>query len=642
MGDEGTTEEVSHLGPVRRWLVVLIATGWALFQSYIAATIPLAPTPMRTIHMSFAFALTFTLLPTSRRFGRLRHVIDLVLAGVGVWSMVHLLIYFSNPEFQRLTIPHAIDIWLAWGALAVAIIAVWRATGPSLGITALLFLAYAFLGQHLPGPVGHAGFPVPRVLSFLYLRIEGMLGSAVGTSATTIFPVVLFGALLVSLGGGTFFTQLATSLMGHVRGGAGKIAVLASALFGTVSGTGPANVASTGVFTIPLMKRTGYQPAFAAAVEASASIGGQILPPIMGASAFVMADFLQVSYSTIIRHAIIPALLFYLMVMLAVHLEAVKQNLPSLDRAERPPLKPVLAAGWHFLPPLGLLIFVLGVFQRSVALGAFQATMLLLVLEFGRRLVQRRTLQAGRIINGIIAGAKGGLIVATATAAVQIVIATVGTTGIGLKLSSLLINLSGGRLLVLLILTMLASLLLGTGLPTVPTYLILAILTAPALADFGVPLIAAHFFVFYFGVMSDLTPPTALGPTVGAGIAGAPLMRTMVESMRLGLAGFILPFMFVYRPALILQGTATQIAVALVFAVIGVGLLAAGLTGYLRRRMVPWERAGFIAFALLLVFPHPIADAVGLLGAVALVALQLLWQPESRVEPRPAADGASD
>jgi TRAP transporter 4TM/12TM fusion protein len=620
---------------VRAGLVAVVAVAWALWQLRIAATIPLAPVPMRTIHLSFGFFLAFLIVPGTARLGHswLRLGIDLALGGLSVLVFMHLKWNFATPDFRRLVDPQPIDVLFGWLAIALVIVAASRAAARSLAVAAGLFLLYALYGQHIGGPAGHAGFTTERILSFLYLRVEGILGVAVGASATLIFPVVLFGALLMALGGSTFFTGLATGLLGHIRGGSAKMSVLASALFGTVSGTGAANVASTGVFTIPLMKRAGYAPPVAAAIEATASIGGQILPPIMGAAAFVMADFLGVPYGEVVRHAVIPGLLFYAALLMCVDLEARKANVARPPRSERPPLAPVVKAGWHFALPLLMLIADLGVLQRSVPRSAFRATLLLLVLDLGRRLVERRSLELKRLLDGAVAGAKGGVVIATAVGAVQVVIATVDLTGIGVKLSSLLVRLADGELWLLLVLAMLASLLLGTGLPTVPTYLILAILTAPALTELGVPLIAAHFFVFYFGAMADLTPPTALGAVVASGIAGANPSAVMMHSVRLGLVGFILPFMFVYSPGLLLNGSAGGIAYAIGIALVGVGFLAVSLTGFLFVRTGRVTAAGFAAAALLMIHPDGAATVAGLLLGSALVARQARHRRDGVVEP---------
>jgi TRAP transporter 4TM/12TM fusion protein len=640
--DETNQGGTSRADQIRAFIVATVAVAWGLWQMKIAATLPLAPVPMRTIHLSFGFFLAFLIVPGTRRVAGpwLRLGVDLVLGLLSVVVFLHLKWHFAVPDFRRLLDPQPVDTVLAWTMIALVLVVAYRAAARSLAIGSALFLLYAFFGELIPGPAGHAGFSTERVLSILYLRLDGILGVAVGASATLIFPVMLFGALLVAMGGGEFFAGLSTSLLGHIRGGSAKMAVFASALFGTVSGTGAANVASTGVFTIPLMKRAGYTPPVSAAIEATASIGGQITPPIMGAAAFVMADFLGVPYGDVVRHAIVPALLFYGALLLCVDLEACKTNATRPLRADRPPIRPVLASGWQFALPLVMLIVDLGVLQRSVPRSAFRATVLLVVLDLGRRVLARHPLDLRRLLDGAVAGAKGGVVVATAVAAVQLVIATVDLTGIGLKLSSLLVRLAGGELWLLLVLAMLASLLLGTGLPTVPTYLILAILTAPALTELGVPLIAAHFFVFYFGAMADLTPPTALGAVVASGIAGANPSTVMKHSMRLGLVGFILPFMFVYSPALLLEGPAGEIAYSIAIAMVGVTLLAVGLTGYLFAPTGRVGTAGFLVAALLMIHPHALATAAGLAVGVAFTTRQVMRRRQAALAAASGAEAA--
>jgi TRAP transporter 4TM/12TM fusion protein len=635
VGEDSDVEELATFGRLRQGLIAVVASVWVGWQLWIAATIPLAPTRMRSVHLAFALVLVFLMYPTTRliRNRHVRLVVDLVLGAAGAASMLHLYRTFANPDFRRVIDPLPIDHVLGWVAIAIVLLGCLRATGKPLAVTGLLALAYALWGDYLPGPAGHGGFSVERVLSFLYIRVEGLLGTAVGASATTIFPVLIFGALLISMGGGVFIAEVATALLSRIQGATAKITVLASGLFAMVSGSGAANVASTGVFTIPLMRRQGFSRTFSAGTESAAAIGGQITPPIMGASAFVMAEFLNVSYATIVRHALIPAGLFYAMVFITVHFGAKKEGVGPLT-GDVPSVWTVLRGGWHFILPLALLLWTLAVQGQSVAKGAFQATVLLLVLDLGRRLLARRPLELRRVLAGVLAGAKSGLIVATATAAVQVLMAVVGLTGIGIKLSSLMVSLAGGSLISLLLLTMFASLLLGTGLPTVPTYLILAILTAPALTEFGVPLIAAHFFVLYFGVMSDLTPPTALGPTIAAGIADAPLLRTMFAALRLGLAGFILPFMFVYRPALMLEGGAGEIVFAVLIALAAVLLIAIGLNGFMYRRLSAVEQAGFLVAGALLVLPDVPTTIAGLVLGAILLARQLAARRGGPRSPR--------
>jgi TRAP transporter 4TM/12TM fusion protein len=614
-------DELARLRGPRRAIVVVFAFAWVGWQTWIAATVPLAPTQMRSLHLAFALSLLFVMLSITPKSWPepVRLVVDLVAAAVAAVSMLHLFVNFADPSFQRVIAPEPVDVALGWTAIAIVTVAVWRAAGPPLAITALLAVAYGAFGQHLSGTVGHGGFSPERLLASYYLRVEGMLGTAVGASAVTIFPVVLFGALLISLGGGRFFSDLAVSLAGRVSGATGKITVVTSGLFGMIAGSGAANVASTGVFTIPMMVRQGFSRTWSAAVESAAAIGGQITPPIMGAAAFVMAEFLNVPYSDIVKHAVIPALLFYFMVLLTVHCLAKQQGIGRLE-GDLPRPQAVLLEGWQFVLPLLWLLFTLATERQSVAGGAVQSTGLLIVLELGRRIVARRSLELGRIVDGVIRGAKTGLVVAAACAAVQILIATVGLTGIGIKLSNILVDLAGGSLLALLLLTMLASLILGTGLPTVPSYLILAILTAPALSEFGISLIAAHFFVLYFGVMSDLTPPTALGPTIAAGIAEAPLMRTMFRALQVGLAGFILPFMFIYRPPLMLVGTTWDTVVACGAAATAVIFLAVGLTGYFQRTVTLFERALLVVAAGALIPEHLAVNLVAVAVGSAIIA----------------------
>lgn len=636
--DDADEQPLDKIHSIRRPLAVVLACSWVAWQMYVAGTRPPNPTFMRATHLCFAFTAAMLLFPgpswlKERR--RLSLVFDLVIAAFSVSVFVFLIQEYTVPDFRRLVSPEPIDMAVGAVGFVLILYAVWRTSGLALTITGIVFLAYGFFGQFVPSPVGHEGYSVERIVSYAFFRLEGILGVAVGASAVLIFPVLVFGGFMLALGGGTFFARLALSLIGHVRGGAGKVGVVASGLFATVTGVGAANVATTGVFTIPLMIKSGYKRTTAAAIESSASIGGQILPPVMGAAAFVMAELMGVTYAQIVRHAWLPAMLFFASLYWRAHLEAQRLGLKQVPRSEMPNLRPVLVEGWQFLVALIALIYLLAIRGTSVPRSAFQATALMLILHFGRLVITRKPLELSRIVNGCVLAARSGAVVGTATAAVMIVISMVGLTGIGIKLSSLLIALSGGSLFALLLLTALASIILGTGLPTVPTYLILAVLTAPALQTAGVPLIAAHLFVLYYGTWGDLTPPTALGPTVAAGIAGAPLMRTMIESMRVGLIGLVLPFAFVYAPEMLFIGEPLAVIVATTTAVVGVFLAVIGLAGFFLVRVGWPARAAFLASGVALLGPPGLLTVAGLaLGAAALAYQYLLNRRPSRGRAR--------
>ena len=523
--------------------------------------------------------------------------------------------------------PLPIDIVVGVLFLVLLLETARRHIGPALVLMALAFAAYAFVGPRLPGFLGHGGVSFARFLDQQTLTTEGIFGIPTLVSATFIYLFVLFGAVMARGGLLRFFTDLALSVAGATRGGAGKVAVIASGLFGTVNGSAIANAVTTGSFTIPLMMRAGYRPAFAAGVEATASMGGQLIPPVMGAAAFIMAETLGVPYSTVAFTAIIPGVLYFVAVGVMVHFEAARQDLPVLSRADLPGLGAVLRRDFHLLAGPGLLLYFL-VEGRSPLFAGFWA----LVVAVAMSMVRQATRIGPRAALAVLVdGAQNSMPVALACATVGIVVGVVSVTGLGLKLASGIVGLAHGSLLLTLILTMIAALVLGTGLPTSATYIITSIMAAPALIQLGVPKLVAHMFVFYFGILADLTPPTAISTYATSSIAGADVWKTQWLAMMLALSGFVIPFSFAYDPALLmLTGHPVHIVWRTAAATLGIVMLGTGLIGYLRRRASPWERVALLAGAALLIFPGALSD---LLGVACFVGV---WVAQS-AGPRPAA-----
>jgi len=512
------------------------------------------------------------------------------------------------------TQPH--ELWL--GAILVILIleGTRRTLGWPLPILALLAMAYALFGGSLPGAAGHRGYALPRILFTLYLSYDGIFGLILGVSASFVFLFVLFGVFVRESGAGQFFLDLAQALFGGVRGGSAKVAIVGSSLFGMISGSTVANVGTVGTVTIPLMKRTGFSPGFAAGVESAASVAGQLMPPVMGAAAFIMAEVLGVPYVKIAAAAAIPAALYYFSLFVMVDLQAAKLGLRGLPPEERPPLGRVLRAGWTALIPLGIVVYLMGVVGYSPGLASVWAIAAVLVLALARR-----TMSAAKVVDALAAGALAALEVVMACACVGVIIGMVALTGIGLKLSTLLVDLSGGRFFVLLVLTMIASLVLGTALPTTATYVLLAVLVAPTITKMGVPPIAAHMFVFYFGVIADITPPTALCVYVASNIAGAPFQRTCWLACWLALAGFVLPYLFAYSPELVLVGGWGWTALSTLKAAGVLIALILAIQGHLFGPLGWLERSLAGCGALLLVAPGWFTDLAGL-ACLALVALR--------------------
>jgi TRAP transporter 4TM/12TM fusion protein len=610
-----------------------LAVAWSVFQLYTAAAGLYDLLVQLPVHVAFAIALAM-LTPESTQAAavRWRRVADPVGAVLALACGAH---YVANNARFVTRMPFVDDarpVDVLVGALFVLLLleAARRHIGPALVVMALVFAVYAFVGPGLPGFLAHGGVSFARFMDQQVLTVEGVFGVPTLVSATFIYLFVLFGAVMARGGLLRFFTDFALAVAGATRGGAGKVAVIASGLFGTVNGSAIANAVTTGAFTIPLMMRAGYRPAFAAGVEATASMGGQLIPPVMGAAAFIMAETLGVPYSTIAFAAIIPGILYFVAVGVMVHFEAARQNLPVLPRAELPRLGAVLRRDVHLLAGPALLLYLL-VEGRSPLFAGFWA----LVVAFVMSLVRRDTRLGPReVLAVLVDGAQNAMPVALACAVVGIVVGVVSVTGLGLKLASGIVGIAGGNLFVTLVLTMIAALVLGTGLPTSATYIITSIMAAPALVQLGLPKLVAHMFVFYFGILADLTPPTAISTYATSSIAGADVWRTQWLAMMLALAGFIIPFSFAYDPALLMiDATPLRIVGRTITATLGIVMLGAGLIGYLRRATPGWQRAALLAGAALLIFPGALT---GVAGAACLALVWVAQGPRvavARAEP---------
>ncbi len=600
-----------------------LAVAWSLFQLYTAATGLFDLLVQLPVHVAFAVALGF-LTPESDTAGTVswRRLGDPVAALLALACGAH---YVASNERLISRMPFVDDprpIDLVVGILLVLLLleAARRHIGPALVVMAIVFAAYAFVGPALPGFLSHGGVSFARLVDQQVLTVEGIFGVPTFVSATFIYLFVVFGAVMARGGLLRFFTDFALAVAGSTRGGAGKVAVIASGLFGTVNGSAIANAVTTGSFTIPLMMRAGYRPAFAAGVEATASMGGQLIPPVMGAAAFIMAETLGVPYSTIAFAAIIPGILYFVAVGVMVHFEAARLELPVLPRSELPRLSMVLRRDAHLLIGPALLLYLL-VEGRSPLFAGFWA----LVAAALTSAVRKETRLGVRDLLGVLVdAARNAMPVALACAVVGIVVGVVSVTGLGLKLASGIVGIAGGNLLITLVLTMIAALVLGTGLPTSATYIITSIMAAPALVQLGVPKLVAHMFVFYFGILADLTPPTAISTYATSSIAGADVWKTQWLAMMLALAGFVIPFSFAYDPALLMiDATPLQVVWRTVAATVGIIMLGTGLVGYFRRPTAPWQRATLLAGAVLLIFPGAISDVLG------LACLAVVWVTQS-------------
>lgn len=606
----------------KKWLSVLvsvIAVAFALYHMYAAYAIPFVTLKHRSLHVAIVLCLIFLLYPGWKKASKKSlSLLDGVLAIVSLGTAGYIFIYYLD-IVNRGGIPSSLDVTFAVITSILVLEASRRVAGWELTAMAAVFVAYAYLGPYLPGDFGHRGYTFSDIANYMYVTTEGIFGDATAVSASFIILFIIFGAFLSKSGMGTLFNDLSLSLAGSSKGGPAKVGVIASAVHGSINGSAVASVVTTGSFTIPMMKRVGYKPEFAAAVEATAAVGGQILPPIMGAAAFIMAETLGVPYITIAIAALIPAIMYYFGLLVQVHLRADRDNLQGLSKSELPKVKDVLRERGHMLLPLIMLVVLLmmGYTPTLVAVVTIVATIIIAALRPSSRMNFRDILQA--LENGV----RDALGVAAACAAVGITVGVFSLTGLGLKLANIILMMGSGSLFMTLFFTMIASIILGLGLPSIPCYIITATMAAPALSTFGIDPLAAHLFVFYFGAIANLTPPIALAAFAGAGIAGSDPQRTGWISCKLALAGFIVPFIFIYKPAmLILDSGVMDIVIATGTTVLAVMALAAATEGFLFTKLNWLIRAVMIAGGVLLIFPGGLAIGAGL----ALMAVAVVYQ----------------
>lgn len=604
------------------YFVSAVAVLLSIYQMYISYFGAPPLLVHRSIHVAAILVLTFALYPPARRAGR-RNIpfYDWILLGAAISTAVYLYVEYDE-LIRRAGINTTTDIVFAAILTVLVIEAARRVTGWALPTLAVVFLIYARFGRSFPGMFRHRGYSFEDIMNQMYLQTEGIYGTAIGVSATYIFLFVLFGAVLQKSGMGQFFNDIALALAGQSRGGPAKVAVLASGFLGSINGAAVANVVTTGAFTIPLMKKVGYRATFAGAVESAASVGGQILPPIMGASAFIMAETLGVPYKTIALAAIIPALLYFLGILFQVHLRATRRGLKGISRENLPAVKEVMKERGHLLLPLIFLLYMLFFTGYTILFSAL-LTIIVTVLVAELRPATRMGIKD--IIGSLELGAKTAVSVAVACAVVGIIVGVVTLTGFGVKLANAIVTFGAGNLILSLALTMVACIILGMGLPSIPTYIITATMAAPALGQLGVEPLVAHMFVFYFGLFANITPPVALASFAAAGLSGADPMRTGFQSMRLALAGYIIPYMFVLNPALLMQGVSWSEALAVsVTAILGVALLAVAVEGFLFVEVPVYFRVLFVIAALLMLSPNWSTDLIGVAVGALAVVLQVL------------------
>ncbi|WP_408011251.1 TRAP transporter permease [Pseudalkalibacillus sp. A8] len=596
-------------------LITSVAIIWCLFQLYTAYSGILSALLQRSIHLLFALTMVFLVYTFKKTKNETFKISSLLYFGLIWWSVGYIALNHVNVWMQTGAITFHQEM-ISLMIILLIIEATRRTIGMPLAIISIVFLLYAYFGNYLSGPLQHKGYDVSEILRYQVMGLEGVFGVALGVAATFIFLFIFYAGVLQASGGGDFFINIATSLFGRVRGGPAKISVLSSSLFGSISGSAVANVAGTGTFTIPLMKKTGYSARFSGAVEAVSSSGGQFMPPIMGASAFLIAEILEISFWEVAMAAAIPAILYYLSIFIMVDLEASKRNIRGMDKKDVPSKRETLKHGWHFIISPVVLVYLLMVVQWSPTKAGFWTIIVTILSTF---INPKNRMTFSQIINSMRTSAIGTLETTVACACVGMVVGVIMQTGLGFSLSSLIIQFSQGNVILLLVLTMICSLILGMGLPTVAAYIILSIMVAPTLISMGINPIASHLFIFYFGIISAITPPVALASYVAAGLSGDKPLGTSLVSLKLGLPAFLLPFMFVLGPQLILEGSAIDVILSFLTAVIGIFALAVGVQMYFTRKLNYLESGLLIMGALLSLHPNYITDIIGIGMSVVVI-----------------------
>lgn len=607
-----------RLAGVAASICSIIAVAFSVFEIWANSFSFLPTLKVNAIHLAFLMALCFLMYPAKRGATRDRiPAIDWVFAVVGAGCALYFCFSF-DALYSRGMIPLPRDYVVAVIGLLLVLEAGRRSTGPILPILSIVFLLYARYGQYFPGVFAHGGFPWSRIVSRMFMTDAGVFGTTLTISATYLFLFVLFGEFLAKSGVGDFFNDFAFSLIGHRRGGPAQVSVVSSALMGTISGSSIANVATTGSFTIPLMKRIGYTPDFAGAVEATASTGGMIMPPIMGAAAFLMAGFLGVPYTTIMVAGIIPAILYYLSLLFVIDMEAQRLRLEGLPKKDLPRLGQVLKEKGYLVIPVLVIIYALiaGITPVRAAFAGLISTVL--VSFFGRK----SRMGPGKIIEALDDGARKIVPIGLACAVVGFIVGVTGMTALGSVVAYNMIMLSRGIVLLALVFVLLASVVASMGLPATACYVVVATIAAPALARMNVPPLAAHFFVFWFGCLSGITPPVALASYTAAGIAGSNPNKTAMTALRLAAPGFLLPFLLVYRPELLgMHTTLPRFLVSVGVAVVACLSTACCTHGYFMGKLSLWERALMGIGSLMLVNP----DMWSYVG-VAMIVGALLYR----------------
>ena len=611
--------------------VTVMSVASCLFHLYVLILHPLPPWVFRSAHLTFALVIAFSLIPMRKNAsGALYTVIDLVLVAVSLFVMAYVAVYFEEMTPRAGAVPEFWDVVVGTLAIVVLLEATRRLSGWPIVILVIIFIAYGLAGSYFPGPLFGRDYEYDRLISFIF-SIDGIYGVPLNSSAVYVFLFILFGSFLQATGASRFFIDLSLGLSGRFRGGPAKVAIVASSFFGTLAGSSTANVVVTGTFTIPLMIRSGVPRVNAGATEAVASTGGQIMPPIMGAGAFLMAEILGVPYGQIVVSAIFPALLYYIALFVLTDLDAGKRGLKGLPASELPSLWGTLVRGGHLLVPLVVLVVFLIGYDLSPYRAAVYALVSNIIVSFFRRISR---LNWSKVKQAFVRTAGSILDIAATTAAAGIIVGVLAISGLGGRLASIVIDVAGGNLEGVLFLTMIVSIILGMGMPSVAAYAVAASVAAPSIISIGVPPLAAHLFIFYFASISAITPPVALASFAASSLCGASLWKVSGRAMVLGMAGYIVPYMFVNETALLLIGEYSVVTLisALVFTTLGFFGVAAAVTRWFFQPLARWQQALYLAGGAALIKLGIWTDLVGV-GLIVLGSLPQIFSYVSNRRP---------
>lgn len=607
---------------------LILAICFVAFHLYTAAFGTMPGIAQKSIHLGFLLVIFYinAMVDSEKRW---EQIFLGIMALFALGGCAYITILDENLQL-RAGIVYASDILFAILLIIAIFEACRRKMGNPLVIITLVFVAYAFLGKYIPGFLNQPGMTLKKFTSLVYLTTDGIFGSPLYASASYVVLFVLLGAIMSVSGIGDYMTNLATSLFGHMRGGPAKVAVVASGFFGSISGSPTANVIGTGTFTIPMMKKNGFEPEFAAAVEATASTGGAIMPPIMGSTAFIMAEMLGIPYTAVAKAALIPAILYFLAVLFGVDIYAAKHGLKGIPRSQLPKVRSMLKQ-IYMLAPLIFLIFCMAVFNMTIVrsgLLTIIVTLVLVEINPKTRMTKEQWLQIP------VQTVKSAVSVGIACAMAGIISGVIMGSGLGYRISSILTSVAGTSMLLLLVLTMVVSLIMGMGVPTTAAYLVLASLVAPTMIQLGIPPLAAHMFIFYFGCISSITPPVALAAYAGAGLAGCDPNKTGYKAFRLAFCSFLMPYLFVYNPVLLMEGGVLDILWSLITALIGAYLLASGFEGFFFRWSLKWfERPLMILGAVMLIVPGMVTDLVGIAIIVVEFVTEFMFKRSEKFVP---------